>query len=502
MDAAAVAISDGSGEWARRHGKGEKMGIRTREEYIESLKKQRPNIYMDGEKIEDMVDHPAFQVGLNSAAVTFDQANDPAYRDLARVWSPIVDEEISRWTHLMQDERDALAKVELMKALGDLLCPCYYRCMTSDLLQSAWAVSFEIDGNHNTSYHQNVVEIVKQAQRNDWIIGGGIVSPKGDRSKGPSEQADPDMYLHVVEKRADGIVVRGAKAHGTAAPYTDMLCIAEMQFLPDYCVGFFTPVDTEGITYICKAAHAPSEAKEMDNPLSSKFGGHVEAMIVFDDVLVPWERVFMCGECESILTFGPMLAASHLWHKCMCRWANMDLSIGATALIADYNSVEGAPHVQDHMNEMAMDAEMVYSCAVAAAVEGWKHDSGVYCPKMAPVAAGKVYSARKLGENRYYMQDAAGGLVATMASEKDYRSPIVGKYLEKYYRGREGVPTENRVRAFKLIEDMTASEFAGWYHVMCITGGGAVQTFKGLAGMECDFERCKSKARLAAGIEE
>ena len=478
------------------------MGVRTREEYIESLRKQKPNVYMDGEKIENLVDHPAFKVGINSAAVTYDLANDPKYRDLSRVKSPIINEEISRWTHIMQDEQDAITKTKLMAAAGEYLCPCHYRCITSDLLNAAFAGSYEIDKNHSTNYHQNVLEIVKEAQKNDWIIGGGLVSPKGDRSKGAGEQADPDMYLHVVEKRADGIVVRGAKAHSTAAPYTDMLCVIEFELLPDYYVGFFTPLDTEGVTFICRAPHAPKEPKELENPLSSKFGGHVESMIVFDDVFVPWERVFMCGEMESIAIFGTILGASHMWHKCMCRWANMDLSIGATALIADYNGAGDVPHIFDGMCEMAMDAEMLRSCAVAAAVEGWRHDSGVYVPRFAPVASGKVFAARKLGEDRYYMQDAAGGLVGTMASEKDYRSPIVGKYLEKYYQGREGVPTEHRVRAFKLIEDLTASEFAGWYHAMCISGGGTSLSYKGLVAMEYDFERCKTKAKRAAGIEE
>ncbi len=478
------------------------MGISTREQYLDRVRQRRPNVYMGGEKIENIVDHPAFQVGLNSAAITYDQANHPDYRNLARVYSPLVEEEVSRWTYLMQNDQDARAKVKLNKALGDFLCPCHYRCLTGDLLHAAWAASYDIDKAHGTHYHQNVQEIVKKVQRNDWIIGGGLVSPKGDRSKGATNQTDPDMFLHVVEKREDGIVVRGAKAHGTAAPYTDILCVVEMEFIPEYYVGFFTPVDAEGITYICRAPHAPAEPKELDNPLSSRYGGHVEAMIVFDDVFVPWENVFMCGEVESIVTFGPILLASHLFHKCLCRWVNIDLSIGATALIADYNGVASAPHILDELSEMAMDAEIVNACAVTSAVEGSKHESGIYYPKMAPVATGKVYAARKLGEHRYAMQDTAGGLVGTMASEKDFRNPITGKYLEKYYQGREGVPTEDRVRAFKLIEDLTASEFAGWYHVMCITGGSPSKILKDMVAMECNYERCKAKARLAARIEE
>jgi 4-hydroxybutyryl-CoA dehydratase/vinylacetyl-CoA-Delta-isomerase len=154
------------------------------------------------------------------------------------------------------------------------------------------------------------------------------------------------------------------------------------------------------------------------------------------------------------------------------------------------------------MSEMAMDAQIMNACAVAAAVEGTSHESGIYYPAMAPVATGKVYSARKLGTHRYDMQDAAGGLVGTMASEKDYLNEETHGLLEKYYRGREGVSTSDRIRAFKLIEDLTASDFAGWYHVMCITGGSPSKTLKDMVAMECDYERCKAKAKLAAKIEE
>lgn len=173
---------------------------------------------MDGEKIENLVDHPAFRTGINSVAVTYDLSHDPSYLGLSRVHSPIIGEEISRWTHVMRDEQDALIKTRLMAAMGEYLCPCTYRCITGDVLSAAYAVSYEIDRSHVTAYHQNVLRVVEQAQKEDWVIGGGLISPKGDRSKGVTAQADPDMYLHVVEKRADGIVVRGAKAHSTAAP--------------------------------------------------------------------------------------------------------------------------------------------------------------------------------------------------------------------------------------------------------------------------------------------
>ena len=263
------------------------MGVRSGEEYIESLRERKPRVYLEGESVEDIVGHPAFKTGISSCAVSYELANDPRWRELARVRSPLTDEEISRWTHIMRDGQDALTKTRLMQAMGEHPCPCHYRCITSDVLHAAWVISYDIDQRHNTRYHQNLLEIVKEAQRNDWIIGGGFVSPKGDRSKGPAQQQDPDMYLHLVERRGDGIVVRGAKAHSTAAPYTNMLCVFELQPLEDYFVGFFTPPDAEGIIFICRAGHTPRETREMENPLSSMFGGHLESMIVLDDAFVP-----------------------------------------------------------------------------------------------------------------------------------------------------------------------------------------------------------------------
>lgn len=477
------------------------MGVRTREEYIESLRRQKPKVFMEGERIDDIVEHPAFKTGIESAATTFQFSQYPQYFDISRVESPIINEEISRWTHLMWGEQDAFAKIKLMRGLGDDSCPCSYRCITADVLHAAWAASYDIDKATGSSYHQNVVEIVKQAQRDDWIIGGGFIGPKGDRSKGATEQADPDMYLHVVEKRKDGIVVRGAKAHSTAAPYTNMLCVMEIEFAEEYFLGFFTPVDTDGITFICKRGHAPLEPKRLENPISSRFGGHVESMIVFEDVFVPWERVFMCGEYGPGIVFGVVVGASHAWHKCMCRRNNMELSLGATGLVADYNGVAEAPHIYGNMCEMSMAVQIMDSLVTSAVVNGWEHDSGIFSPNLATVATGKVFSSERISQDRFIMQDAAGGSVVTMASEKDYFHPQVGKYLEKYYKGRDGVSTEDRIRAFKLIEDLTASEFAGWYHAMCISGGGAVQTFKSVAATGCDFEQCKAKARRAAGIE-
>lgn len=482
------------------------MSIATKEEYIARLRKQKPNAYMAGEKLESIVDNPHIQVGINAIGTTFDSASDPKYRDLATVTSPLINEKISRWTHILENEQDAIAKAKLIRQVGgDYGCPCVYRCMTNDLLNTAWVVSYEIDKKHGTNYHQRVIEMVKEIQRRDLVIGGTVIDPKGDRSLRPSQQPDPDVFLHVVERRKDGIVVRGAKAHSTAAVYSDILYAIPSGPLTedekDFAVGFFCPLDTEGVTFVCRPVSIPGEPKELENPIGKNYG-HSEVFVIYDDVFVPWERVFMCGEYDASVLLTNTFTAYHMISKCGCRTASMELDIGATALIADVNGAGRARHIADYITEMIMNAEIVYSCAMAAAVEGTKHESGAFVPNLVPACAGKAYAAKKLGEHRYFMQDSAGGLVGTMADEKDYLSAETGKQLEKYYKGKTGVPTEDRVRAFKLIEDLTSAPFAGWYHAMCISGGGGPQLLKQGIRANYDVGKLVERAKKIAGISK
>lgn len=482
------------------------MSIATKEEYIARLRKQKPNAYMAGEKLESIVDNRHIQVGINAIGTTFDSASDPKYRDLATVTSPLINEKISRWTHILENEQDAIAKAKLIRQVGgDYGCPCVYRCMTNDLLNTAWVVSYEIDKKHGTNYHQRVIEMVKEIQRRDLVIGGTVIDPKGDRSLRPSQQPDLDVFLHVVERRKDGIVVRGAKAHSTAAVYSDILYAIPSGPLTedekDFAVGFFCPLDTEGVTFVCRPASIPGEPKELENPIGKNYG-HSEVFVIYDDVFVPWERVFMCGEYDASVLLTNTFTAYHMISKCGCRTASMELDIGATALIADVNGAGRARHIADYITEMIMNAEIVYSCAMAAAVEGTKHESGAFVPNLVPACAGKAYAAKKLGEHRYFMQDSAGGLVGTMADEKDYLSAETGKQLEKYYKGRTGVPTEDRVRAFKLIEDLTSAPFAGWYHAMCISGGGGPQLLKQGIRANYDINKLVERAKKIAGISK
>jgi 4-hydroxybutyryl-CoA dehydratase/vinylacetyl-CoA-Delta-isomerase len=481
------------------------MAVLTSKDYVERLRRQKVNGYMSGEKIGDIVDDPRIRVGINAISTTFDAANDSRHRDLVTLESSLINEKINRWTHILENEQDAVAKAKAMRQVGgEYGCPCVYRCIGNDLINTAWVISYDIDKKYGTNYHQNVIEIVKEIQRKDLVIGGTIVDAKGDRVLRPGQQPDPDVYLHVVEKRKDGIIVRGGKAHSTAAVYTDMLCAVPSYPLredeKEFAVGFFCPLDAEGITFMCRPATAPPAPTKLENPLGGKYG-HAEIFVMYDDVFIPWEKVFMCGEYDFTLPMINVFTANHMLSKCGCRAASMELDIGATGLIAEVNGAEKASHINDYINEMIMNTEMVYACAMAAAVNGEKHESGVFIPNLIPTCAGKAFAAKKLGEHRYYMQDSAGGLVQTMVNEKDFLSPETGKMMEKYYKTKEQIPTESRVRAFKLVEDLTSSPLAGWYHAMCISGGGGPQMLKQGIRANYDVGRLKQRAKKVAGIE-
>jgi aromatic ring hydroxylase len=459
---------------------------------------------MAGEKIKSIVDNRHIQVGVNSVGTTFESSNHVKHRDLALVDSPLIGETITRWTHILQNEQDAIAKAQLMRQVGgDYGCPCVYRCITNDLINTAWVISYDTDKKYGTRYHQHVVDIVKEIQKGDLVVGGTIIDPKGDRSLRPSQQPDLDVFLRIVEKGKDGIVVRGAKAHSTGAVYTDILCAIPSGPLredeKDFAVGFFCPVDADGVTLVCRPTSIPSRHTELENPIGQNYG-HCEAFVVYDNVFIPWERVFMCGEHDFTVPLTNVFTSYHMLSKCGCRTASMELDIGATALVAQVNGVSKASHISNYINEMIMNTEMVYACAMAAAVGGIKHESGAFVPSVIPASAGKAFAAKKLGEHRYFMQDSAGGLVQTMADERDYLNAKTGKLLKKYYKGKTDIPTEHRVRAFKLIEDLTATPFAGWYHAMCISGGGGPQLLKQGIRANYDLDRLIDRARRIAGI--
>jgi 4-hydroxybutyryl-CoA dehydratase/vinylacetyl-CoA-Delta-isomerase len=230
------------------------MPMMTPEQYEESLRKLKFKVYLQGELVTNTVDHPIIRPSLNSVKATYALAQDPRYEDLMTATSHLTGKKINRFTHLHRSTEDLIKKVKMQRLLGQETASCFQRCVGMDAMNALDSTTFEMDKELGTTYHDRFEKFLLAAQENDWTIDGAMTDTKGDRSLSPSQQPDPDQYLHIVERRADGIVVTGCKAHQTGAINSHkMLVMPTISMGPedvDYAVSFSCAADAEGIFYI------------------------------------------------------------------------------------------------------------------------------------------------------------------------------------------------------------------------------------------------------------
>ena len=437
------------------------MKIRTKEDYIKSLKEQKVVIYYNGELVEDRTTFPAFVPHINSAAKTYELALLAENEDLLTATSNITGKKINRFTHIHQSVDDLIKKVQMLRAIAHETASCFQRCVGFDALNALYITTFEMDEKYGTTYSARLRKYLERIQEENFMLVGGMTDVKGDRSKRPSQQADPDMYTRVVEKRADGVVVRGAKAHQTGAVNSHEIMIMPTQAMQEgdeaYAIVAAIPLDSKGITMIFgRQSNDERKTQGIDsgNPEFGMVGG--EALVIFEDVFVPWDRVFMCGEIDFTGPLVERFATLHRQNYGGCKGGVSDVMIGAAALTAQYQGTLGASHIKDKLVEMLHLAETVYAGSVACSALGSKTKSGSYYPDPLMANCTKHNITRFIYEIARLAQDIGGGIMATLPADADLRSPEIGKYVEKYLKGVEGVSTETRMKALRLLENMTA----------------------------------------------
>jgi len=482
------------------------MTMKSGNEYIESLRKLNLNVYMFGEKVDSPVDHPIIKPSMNAVALTYVLAMDPMHEDLMTATSHLSGAKINRFNHIFQDTGDLVKKVKRQRLLGQKSACCFQRCVGQDAFNAVYSTSFEVDEKFGTEYHQRFLKFLRYAQDEDLVTDGAMTDVKGNRGHSPSQQLDPDMYLRVVERRPDGIVVRGCKAHQTGIVNShEVLCMPTISMEPadkDYAVCFAVPTDTDGILMIYGRQSCDTrkmEGTEIDVG-NSEFGGH-EALVIFDDVFVPNERIFLNGETDFVGMLVERFAGHHR-PSYACKAGVGDVLIGAAALIADYNGVPKASHIKDKLIEMTHLNETIYSSALACSYEGFATPSGAYLiePMLANVCKQNVtrfpYEIGRLAE------DIAGGLMVTLPSEKDFRSKELGHYLDKYLRGVDFVPTEHRMRILRLIENLTLGTGAVGYRTESMHGAGSPQAQRIMIARLGNFEYKKALAKAIAKVRD
>jgi 4-hydroxybutyryl-CoA dehydratase/vinylacetyl-CoA-Delta-isomerase len=406
---------------------------------------------------------------------------------------------------LHQNTEDLVKKVKMQRLLGQKTAACFQRCVGMDAINAVDSVAYEMDNKLGTQYHERFVSFLTRMQEEDWTVDGAMTDPKGDRGLSPSQQADPDLFVHVVEKREDGIVVSGAKAHQTGAINSHWILVMPTISMgkadADYAVSFVAPADAAGVFYIYGRQSCDTrklEGGEIDVG-NRRFGGH-EALMVFDRVFIPWENVFMCGEYEFSGLLVERFAGYHRQSYGGCKVGVGDVLIGAAALAADYNGAAKASHVKDKLIEMVHLNETLYACGIACSAEGAKTASGTYLIDLLLANVCKQNVTRFPYEIARLAEDIAGGLMVTMPSEKDLKHPEIGKVVEKYFQGVAAVPTESRMRILRLIENMTLGTAAVGYRTESMHGAGSPQAQRIMISRQGNLEHKKELAKAIAGI--
>ena len=447
-------------------------------DYRDSLRRLRPLVYVDGRRIDSVADEPAFAPGVQALGVSYDFARDPALAPLMLASSNGTT--VPRMLHINASAGDLLNKLEAVR----VLCQetgCAQRYLCHDALNALAQVCARIDDARGSTEHRaRFAAYLEHVQRHDLALGIAMTDAKGDRSRKPHQQANPDTYVHVVERDAQGIVISGTKAIVTAAPYMHeflvMPCRHMGQADADFAVCCAVPVDAPGITIVARPAGRPGDKLEHGAALFSRKYGQSTGVVMFDRVRVPWERVFYAGEWEhsSALTYH---YATHHRHSCIAARAGFgDLLIGAGALMCEANGFDPGEkeNLREPMVELIKIVEGFYACGVAASVYGTPDaHSGTFMPEPVFANIGKLLLATQIYDMHRLAHEVSGGLVVALPGPDEDHNPATAATLAEVLRANPAVPYDKRIEVARFIEDLTASYQGGWYSVISLHGGGS-----------------------------
>lgn len=479
--------------------------LRSGEEYRQSVAQQQPRLFLGGKKVESVPEHPVMRSVVDATAKMFEMAQDPAYKDVMTATSHLTGETINRNLHISRIIDDLEKRAEMALLTSQKLGTCNYRCVGCDCLNALASVTWEMDREKGTAYHQRFNDFLLYLQKHDLACSGAVTDAKGDRSK-KLQDVDPDMYVHVTEQREDGIIVRGVKLHQSGATVANETIVIPGGFLrpgeEKFAVAFAVENSTPGITYIAQYNAYSAEREgcgdtsELGNPT---YGQRETCMMIFEDVFIPWERVFLCGETEYT---GKLISRFAKVHRMNCGGACKvgfaDIIIGASLLASEYAGTDKIPHIREMITEMVRHSEAAHACTIAAAVKGREEPagSGVFMPDDMFGNVAKITTAYGFWQIMALAGDIAGGLVVTAPSLKDLKNEETREYLEKYLSA--AAPAEQRLRISKVLQNWTAGLHGpGTWH-----GAGSPQAQKIALYRSANLEEKKKIALEIAGLSE
>ncbi|MBA4811256.1 MAG: 4-hydroxybutyryl-CoA dehydratase [Candidatus Actinomarinales bacterium] len=478
--------------------------ISNRESYLKSISDRNLKIYLMGKLVEDPLSHPIIRPSIEAMAETYELAvNEP---ELGSVKSPYTGESINRFLHIAESNDDLYLQNKMQRKLGQLTGTCFQRCVGMDAFNALHSVTFEIDEKYSTKYHQNFISFLTEMHKYNLVIGGAMTDVKGDRSKLPHEQEDEDLYLRIVDRDENGVYVKGAKAHQTGCINSHWMVVMPTLRLTekdkDYAIVGAIPVDAEGITYIYGRQSCDTRSMEPgEYDVGNKYFAGQEAMVIFDNVFIPNELIFMNGEFD----FASMLVERFTtYHRrsYVCKAGVGDVLIGAAATIAEYNGVENASHISDKLVEMNKMNETIYATGIASSLQGSKTKSGNYINDDLLANVCKQHVTKDTFEIGRLAQDLAGGLVGSMPSGIDFNEGEMSSELKKYLKGIKETNAEDRVKILRLIENMTLGRNAVAYLTESLHGAGSPQAQRVQIKRKVNIEEKKDLAKKLSGVNK
>ncbi len=483
------------------------MALKTPEQFEESLKGRKPRIFMNGKKVENVLENKNTRTVVEANKASYAWALDPAYKDIMSCYSPLIDDVVNRYTHVSASTDDLVKKAEAGTFTAEMLGTCIYRCVGYDSFHALASTTWEMDRDLGTEYYPRFLEYLKMVQKEDLSVAGALTEPRGRRDQKTLDWPDPYLSLKIVDKNNDGITVRGAKINISGAYASHELVVlpqaAHYEGEEDYAVAFAIPTDTKGLTYVAQFSPYSAErelsndTEELGNPV---FGQRETSMIIFDNVFVPWERVFHCGEAPYSIKMVTRYAKTHRM-TCggTCKVGFMNQIIGASKLIQEYKGLEKAAHINDQLMEMVVLRETGRACGTAAATKGAEEPegSGVFLPDEIMGNVSKLNICNAFWRVMALAGDIGGGLVVTMPSMKELNNPEVKDYVEEFYSFGSDEPTKNIMKVHKLLQNWTAGQHGvGTWH-----GAGPVMAQKIMLQRVIDYEREKELVKSTLNIK-
>jgi 4-hydroxybutyryl-CoA dehydratase/vinylacetyl-CoA-Delta-isomerase len=471
-------------------------------QYVESLKKRKPRIFYRGKRLERPYDHPALIPHIRAAAMTYDLAVGGKHDDIMTATSSLDGAKISRFTHLFWSVDDLIRKIAMLRLVGRETGTCFQRCVGLDGINATWSITYEIDQAKGTEYHRRFRKFLERLQREDLMSAGAMTDPKGDRSLPPWQQADPDLYVRIVERRPDGIVIRGSKTHITGAANSHEILVMPTLGLPpegsDYAVVCAVPIDAPGLTVVF-GRQTNDERKEEEGGFDcgtsfGVVGG--ESTLIFEDVFVPDERVFMAGEGEFA---GALVERFSAWHRANyggCKGGNADVLLGATALLAEIHGTIKNGIVRDKLTEIVHLVETNFAGAIGSSALAKRLPAGNWLVDSLLANTVKQNVTRFVYQVARLTHDIAGGILSTLPSDADFRNEEIGGLLEKYFAGKQGFSTADKRKLVRYIEGMTSVASL----VEALHGAGSPQAQRIVMLRQADIPEKTRQAKKVIGL--